>query len=42
LMPPSFRAVPFRDENAFFADIANLKAKLDRDRNQAKPVEAAR
>jgi hypothetical protein len=42
LMPPSFRAVPFRDENAFFGDIANLKAKLDRDRNQAKPVEAAR
>jgi hypothetical protein len=42
LMPPSFRAVPFRDENAFFGDIAGLKAKLDRDRNQAKPVEAGR
>jgi hypothetical protein len=42
LMPPSFRAVPFRDENAFFGDIADLKAKLDRDRNQAKPVEAGR
>ena len=42
LMPPAFRAVPFRDENAFFRDIADLKAKLDRDRSQAKPVEAGR
>ena len=40
LMPPSFRAVPFRDENAFFGEIADLKAKLDRDRNQARPAEA--
>jgi len=42
LMPPSFRAVPSRDEAAFFGEIADLKAKLDRDRNQAKPVEAGR
>jgi hypothetical protein len=42
LMPPSFRVAPFRDENAFFGDIADLKAKLERDRNQAKPVEAGR
>jgi len=38
LMPPSFRAVPFRDESAFFADIAGLRASLDRDRNPARPV----
>jgi len=42
LMPPSFRAVPSRDEAAFFGEIADLKAKLDRDRSQAKPVEAGR
>jgi hypothetical protein len=39
LMPPSFRAVPFRDEAAFFGDIANLKSKLDSDRLQPKPGE---
>jgi hypothetical protein len=39
LMPPAFRAVPFRDESAFFGGIADLKATLDRDR---KPVEAGR
>jgi pSer/pThr/pTyr-binding forkhead associated (FHA) protein len=38
LMPPSLRAVPLRDENAFFVDIARLKAKLDGDR--AKPAPA--
>jgi hypothetical protein len=42
LMPPSFRAVPLRDENALFGGIADLKAKLDRDRNSARPVEAGR
>jgi hypothetical protein len=42
LMPPSFRAIPFRDENAFFGEIADLRARLDRDRNQAKPAEAGR
>jgi hypothetical protein len=40
LMPPSFRAVPFRDEDAFFGEIADLKARLDRDRTQAGPAEA--
>jgi hypothetical protein len=42
LMPPSFRAVALRDENALFGGIADLKAKLDRDRNPARPVEAGR
>jgi hypothetical protein len=42
LMPPELRAVPFRDEAAFFGEIANLKAKLDEDRAQAKPDEAGR
>lgn len=42
LMPPSFRAIPFRDENAFFGEIADLRARLDHDRNQAKPAEAGR
>jgi hypothetical protein len=34
LMPPEFRLVPLRDENAFFADIAKVKAKLDADRTR--------
>jgi FHA domain len=42
LMPPSFRAVPFRDQNAFFADVENLKAKLDSDRAAAKRNELGR
>jgi hypothetical protein len=41
-MPPKLRAVPFRDEAAFFGEIANLKTKLDRDRAQARPDEAGR
>jgi hypothetical protein len=42
LMPPALRLVPLRDESAFFGEIANLKAKLDGDRSQAKPEEAGR
>ena len=42
LMPPKLRAVPFRDEAAFFGQIANLKAKLDGDRAQARSNEAIR
>jgi pSer/pThr/pTyr-binding forkhead associated (FHA) protein len=42
LLPPEFRLVPLRDENAFFGEIENLKAKLDADRRQAKPDEAGR
>jgi hypothetical protein len=42
LMPPELRAVPFRDEAAFFGQIANLKAKLDGDRAQARSNEAIR
>jgi hypothetical protein len=40
LMPPSFRAVPFRAQAAFFGEIANLKAKLDGDRTEARSSEA--
>jgi hypothetical protein len=36
LMPPWLRAVPLRSQNAFFADIAKLKTKLDGDRIAAK------
>jgi FHA domain len=39
LLPPSFRAVPLQDENAFFGDIGKLKARLDGDR--AKPAPAS-
>lgn len=42
LMPPSFRAVPFRDEAAFFGEITNLKSKLDSDRVQTPPGEVGR
>jgi pSer/pThr/pTyr-binding forkhead associated (FHA) protein len=42
LMPPELRAVPFRDEAVFFGEIANLKAKLDGDRAQARSNEAGR
>jgi hypothetical protein len=42
LMPPAFRAVPFRDQAAFFREIANLKAKLDGDRVEARLREAGR
>lgn len=42
LMPPSFRAVPFRDEAAFFGEIGELKSKLDGDRVQIRPDEAGR
>jgi hypothetical protein len=42
LMPPALRAIPFRDQNAFFGEIAGLKAKLDSDRIQARPAEAGR
>ncbi len=42
LMPPAFRAVPFRNEAVFFGEIANLKSKLDGDRVQARLDEAGR
>lgn len=35
LMPPAFRAVRLQDQDSFFGEIANLKAKLDSDRAQA-------
>ncbi|MGA7808142.1 FHA domain-containing protein [Bradyrhizobium sp.] len=40
LMPPALRAVPFRDEAAFFGEIADLKPKLDRDLAEARTAEA--
>jgi hypothetical protein len=39
LMPPALRVVSVRDENAFFREIASLKAKLDSDRSGAKPAD---
>jgi hypothetical protein len=42
LLPPAFRAVPVREEGAFFRDVANLKGKLDEDRSKAGPGEAGR
>ena len=42
LLPPAFRAVPLRAPDAFFADVADLKAKLDADRKQVRPGEAVR
>jgi hypothetical protein len=36
LMPPALRLAPLRDESDFFADVARLKAGLDRDRAQAQ------
>ena len=38
LLPPSFRAVPLQDEDAFFGDIAGLKASLDGDRARPAPA----
>jgi hypothetical protein len=37
LMPPSFRAVSFHDQGAFFSEIAGLRNGLDKDRSQPRP-----
>ena len=42
LMPPALRAVQLTEHNVFFGEIANLKTRLDSDRLQARPSEAAR
>jgi pSer/pThr/pTyr-binding forkhead associated (FHA) protein len=42
LLPPALRAVQLTEQSAFFGEIANLKTRLDSDRLQAKPSEAAR
>jgi hypothetical protein len=42
LMPPALRLVPLRDETAFFGEIADLKARLDGDRTEAKPAGTGR
>ena len=42
LMPPRLRLAPVRDESDFFADIAQLKTRLDRDRIEALRDDAKR
>jgi hypothetical protein len=42
LMPPAFRAVSVRDENAFSREVTELRVKLDRDRSEALPAEVVR
>jgi hypothetical protein len=42
LMPPSLRLAPVRGDGDFFADIARLKIRLDRDRQDALRDDAAR
>ena len=42
MLPPAFRTVPLRTPEAFFANVADLKATLDADRHQAKRSEAPR
>ncbi|GLR92022.1 FHA domain-containing protein [Bradyrhizobium iriomotense] len=39
LMPPMLRAVPLKDEGAFFGKISNLKADLDGERSLPPPGE---
>lgn len=41
LLPPSLRLAPVQDETAFFAEIEQLKTKLDRDRRE-EPGDAGR
>ena len=38
VLPPEFRLAPLQKEDAFFADIETLKAKLDRDRTEPLPA----
>ncbi len=42
LLPPSMRLTPLRDEDTFFADIAKLKAELNKDRARAIARDAGR
>lgn len=42
LLPPALRMVPLRNEDAFFGEIAKLKATLDRDRFKARPDDVIR
>ncbi|WP_298257419.1 FHA domain-containing protein [Bradyrhizobium sp.] len=42
LLPPAFRTVPLRTPDAFFANVAGLKASLDADRRQVKHSERPR
>jgi hypothetical protein len=36
LLPPSLRLAPLRDESAFFAEIEQLRLRLERDREEAR------
>jgi len=40
LLPPEFRLAPLQTEDAFFADIEALKARLDHDRTEPQPGSA--
>ncbi len=40
LLPPAFRTVPLRTPDAFFANVADLKAGLDADRHQVRQPNA--
>jgi hypothetical protein len=42
LLPPALRLAPVHDENAFFAEIEQLKTKLDRDRTDDSGEESDR
>jgi hypothetical protein len=42
LLPPALRLSPVQDENAFFAEIEQLKSKLDRDRTDEPGEESGR
>jgi FHA domain-containing protein len=42
LLPPALRLAPVQDENAFFAEIEQLKTKLDRDRTDDPGEDAGR
>ena len=42
LLPPALRLAPAQDENAFFAEIEQLKTKLDRDRTDDPSEDSSR
>jgi Inner membrane component of T3SS, cytoplasmic domain len=42
LLPPALRLTPAQDENAFFAEIEQLKTKLDRDRTDDPSEDSSR
>ena len=42
LMPPALRVVPVKEEDTFFRDVGQLKARLDADRGKERAGEAGR